>query len=266
MKAISKFLFALKMTLWGTYSVWRRHAKVYQRSFLFNCIPPLFEPIIYLVAFGFGLSPLIREVSYLGNNIPYLNFIAPAMIGIGLLFQSFFEGAYGSFVRLAYVKTWQTMLTAPLNFTEVFMGEWFWAATKGMIVGTLTGIAAIALGLYTPLNLLISLPIMLLSSLLFAALGVVTASLVNQVDQVNIPIFLVIVPMTTFCGTYFPRDNLPFFLRPIANTLPLAAIVDLLRWPLGLPSYWWIGLLWIIVLLILVSSLAARLIYPKVIR
>ena len=46
------------------------------------------------------------------------------MIAVGVLFQSFFEGAYGSFIRLNFQKTWQALLTAPLSFTDVFLGDW----------------------------------------------------------------------------------------------------------------------------------------------
>ncbi|WP_316432979.1 MAG: ABC transporter permease [Leptolyngbya sp. IPPAS B-1204] len=253
-------------SLWGVYSVWRRHAKVYQRMWLANCLLPLTEPIVYLTAFGFGLTPLIGDVTYLGNTVPYPKFIAPAMIAIGLLFQSFFEGAYGTFIRLEYQKTWQGLLTAPLSFAEVFMGDWLWAATKGMIVGGLTAIVTVIWGLYSGWDLLNSLPLMILGSLLFGAMGLLTAACVRQVEQVNIPIFLLIVPMFTISGTYFPRDTLPKPLNAIATAFPLASLIDLLRWPLGLPTYWQWQLLWLVVVTLTFASLAARLIYPKLIR
>lgn len=254
------------VTLWGIYSVWHRHAKVYQRTWLVNCLPPLSEPIIYLVAFGYGLTPLVGEVNYGGQTVSYLRFIAPAMMAIGVLFQSFFEGAYASFLRLNFQKTWQALLTAPLSFAEVFLGDWFWAATKGMIAGTLTGVVAVVWGLYSPWNLLLSLPIMLLGSLLFGGMGLLTTGCVRQIDQVNIPIFTLIVPMFTLCGTYFPRSTLPPFLNAVASVLPLASLTDLLRWNLGLPPLWWLELLWLVLLMVGVVTLAAKRIYPQLIK
>lgn len=253
-------------TPWGVYSVWHRHAKVYQRTWLVNCLPPVSEPIMYLVAFGFGLSPLVGDITYAGQQVSYLRFIAPAMIAIGVLFQSFFEGAYSSFIRLNFQKTWQALLTAPLSFTEVFLGDWLWAATKGIIAGGLTGLVAILWGLYSPLNLLLSLPLMLLGSLLFGAMGLLTAGSVRQIDQVNIPIFLLIIPMFTLCGTYFPRETLPSVLRAIATILPLSSLIDLLRWNLGLQPYWWLQLIWLISLMLIFLTLAIRKIYPKLVK
>lgn len=254
------------LSAWGVYSVWHRHAKVYQRTWLVNCLPPLSEPIIYLVAFGYGLTPLVGDVMYAGQTVPYLHFIAPAMMAIGVLFQSFFEGAYASFIRLNFQKTWQALLTAPLSFGDVFLGDWLWAATKGTIAGSLTGLIAVIWGLYPLGNYLLSLPILVLGSLVFGAMGLLTAGSVRQIDQVNIPIFLLIVPMFTLCGTYFPRDTLPPVLRTIAAILPLSSLTDLLRWNLGLPPFWWLELLWLLSLLVVFATLAVRKIYPQLVK
>jgi lipooligosaccharide transport system permease protein len=239
---------------------------VYRRTWLVNCLPPISEPIVYLVAFGFGLTPLVGNVTYAGQEVTYLQFIAPAMIAIGVLFQSFFEGAYSSFIRLNFQKTWQALLTSPLSFWDVFLGDWLWAATKGMITGTMTGLVALVWGLYSLGNLVLSLPIMLLGSLVFAAMGLLTAGTVRQIDQINIPIFLLIIPMFTLCGTYFPRETLPTGLRWLATVLPLASLADLLRWNLALSSWWWLQVLWLLALMVLFVTLAIRQIYPKLVR
>ena len=256
----------ISVTAWGVYSVWHRHAKVYQKTWLVNSLPPLSEPLIYLIAFGYGLTPLIGSVTYQGQTISYLQFIAPGMIAVGVLFQSFFEGSFGSFIRLSYQKTWQALLTAPLSFTEVFLGDWLWATTKGSIAGILTGLVAMSLGLYSGWHLLVSLPLIVLGSMLFGALGLVTAGTVRTVDQINVPIFLFVIPMFTLCGTYFPRDTLPPVLGYIANILPLAVLVDLLRWSLGLPQFWYLQIVWLLLWLSVFAVLAWRQIYPQLIQ
>lgn len=257
---------SISVTPWGVYSVWHRHARVYQKTWLVNSLPPLSEPLIYLVAFGYGLTPLVGDVSYQGETISYLRFIAPGMIAVGVLFQSFFEGAFGSFLRLSFQKTWQALLTAPLSFTEVFLGDWLWATTKGAAAGCLTGIIAVFWGLYSGWNLLLSLPLIILGSMLFGAMGLLTAGTVRTIDQINVPMFLLVVPMFTLCGTYFPRETLPTVLGYVANTLPLAAVVDLLRWPLGLSNFWFLELIWLLLLTSVFSVLAWRQIYPQLFR
>ncbi|MFB8787997.1 MAG: ABC transporter permease [Potamolinea sp.] len=256
----------ISVTPWGVYSVWHRHAKVYQKTWLVNSLPPLSEPLIYLVAFGYGLTPLVGNVSYNGQTITYLQFLAPGMMAVGVLFQSFFEASFGSFIRLSFQKTWQALLTAPLSFTEVFLGDWLWAATKGTMAGTLTGIVAVIWGLYSLSSLLISFPLIVLGSLIFAAIGLFVAGTVRTIDQINVPIFLFVVPMFTLCGTYFPRTTLPSVLGSVANFFPLASIVDLLRWPLGLPHFWYLQLLWLLLWLSVFAVLAWRQIYPQLFR
>ncbi|MBD1918746.1 MULTISPECIES: ABC transporter permease [Cyanophyceae] len=250
-------------TPWGVYSVWWRHFQVYRSTWLVSCLPPISEPIVYLLAFGYGLSPLIGDVEYLGQVIPYAQFLAPGMIAIGVLFQSFFEGAYSSFIRLNFQKTWQALLTAPLSYTDVFLGDWFWAATKGTIAGTLTGLVAVLANLYDLSSLVLSLPLIVLGSLLFGAFGLLVTGSVSKVDQVNVPIFLVVIPMFTLCGTYFPRNTLPPLLAKFASLLPLASLVDLLRWPLGLPPWWPLLLLWLVGWMVVMARLAALRIYPR---
>ncbi len=257
---------AISVTVWGVYSVWRRHAKVYQKTWFVNSLLPLLEPLIYLLGFGYGLTPLVGEVSYQGQVVGYLTFLAPGMMAAGILFQAFFEGAFGSFIRLSFQKTWAALLTAPLTFTEIFLGDLFWAATKGAIAGIITGLVAIILGLYSGWQLLLSLPVVFLGSLLFASVGLFSAGMFRTVDQINIPIFLFIVPMFTLCGTYFPRSTLPPILETTASILPLAALVDLLRWPLGLPEGWPLALLWLLLWTALFSVLAWRRIYPKLLH
>lgn len=254
------------VTAWGLYSVWQRHARIYRKTWLVNFLPPITEPIVYLITFGYGLTPLVKEISYAGQPVNYLEFIAPGMIAIGVLSQSFFEGAYGSFVRLNFQKTWQALLTAPLSFTEVFLGDWLWAATRGVIAGIITGLVSVIWGLYSGWELLLSLPLIGLGSLMFGAMGLLTAGVIRTIDQINVPVFLLVIPMYTLCGTYFPRDILPDWLSYIARVLPLTALADLLRWNLGLSNLWFLEVLWMLVCTTVFAVLAWRQIYPQLFR
>lgn len=251
------------ITVWGVYTIWHRYALVYRRTWLTNCFAPLCEPITYLLSFGYGLAPLIGQLSYHGKLVSYQEFIAPAMIAVGVLFQSFFEGAYGGFVRFYYHKTWQALLTTPLSFNEIFVAEWLWAGTKGMIAGILTGLVAVVWGIYPLSALFFSLPLIFLGSLVFGGLGLATATLSQSIDQINIPVFLVVVPMFSLCGTYFPRDRLPPLMGRVVDVLPLSAFVDLMRWPLGLPPLWPLAVTWLFFWIAVCGRLSWKRMYRK---
>lgn len=233
--------------LWGVSAVWRRHALIFRRTWMINLIPPMSEPIFYLLSFGFGLAPMIGTFVVNGVELSYLKFIAPGMVAVGICFQAFFEGAYGSFVRLRFQKTWHGLLTGPLSFGEIYFGDLLWAATRGMIAGMVTALVTLIMGLVTVPALLFMLPVILLGSLTFAALGIMVSGAIKTIDHINIPVFLFIVPMFTFSGTFFPRENLPPAFANFAGYLPLANLVDLLRMPI-IPTRGWV---WDIVVLAL---------------
>lgn len=247
---------------WGIYSVWRRHLEIYKRTWLTNFLPPVTEPILYLVSFGLGLSPMIGQFKVGGRPVGYMEFIAPAMIAMGVCFQAFFEGAYSTFIRLKYQRTWHALLTAPLGFFEIFSGDLLFAATRGAIGGIVTGLVTVALLQVSPMGLLMVIPWILLGSILFGALGVLMAGLVKTIDQLNVPVFLFIMPMFTLSGTFFPRENLPHWLAVIAGWLPLAQLVDLIRWPLARPEAW----LWDVAGLVVWAAVAVILAYRQIYR
>jgi lipooligosaccharide transport system permease protein len=148
----------------------------------------------------------------------------------------------------------------------VFLGEWLWASTRGLIVGLIAALFTVIYGLYTWQQVLISLPLLCLGSLIFAAFGMIVGGVVKHIDQVSIFHLLIIVPMFNISGTYFPRNALPDVVRWVAEVLPLASLLDLLRWPLGLPAHWLYSLLWLLALAVTLPVIAARIIYPQLVR
>ncbi len=251
------------MNLWAIYAIWRRHLTVYQATWISNFLPPLTEPIFYLFGFGLGLSPIVGKINYFGTAVPYLNFIAPGMVAVAVLFQSFFEAAYGGFVRLHFQKTWQAMLTAPINFIDLFFGELFWASTKGIVAGTITSLVIIAAGFAQWADFLLFLPLILLGSLLFAGMGLLTVGLITKIDHINLPIFLFIIPMSVMAGTYYPRSNLPDNIERIVSYLPLSILVDLFRSNLAQNGVWILSVGILLAWLLVVVSAAYKTNYRK---
>jgi len=250
----------------GIYSVWRRHALVYRRTWLVNFLPPITEPLLYLLSFGFGIGPMVGEFRVQGEPMSYLKFISPGMIAVGVCFQSFFEGAYGSYIRLRFQRTWHALLTAPLGYAEIFLADWIWSATRGSIAGIITGLLVVVLQQMSLWALIQSLPLIVLGSFLFAGVGMAVAGKVKTVDQINVPVFLFIVPMFTLCGTFFPRENLPVWLASFAAALPMSQLVDLLRMNIGLRTNWPLELAALLAWTLVAVYLAQRFIRPQVFK
>jgi lipooligosaccharide transport system permease protein len=202
---------------------------VYQKIWKISFIPPLFEPLFYLLAFGLGLGTLVGKLYYQGAQVSYLAFIAPALIAVNIMNNSFFENTYASFVRMYHQKTFDAMLATPLSIDEIITGEIIWGATKS-VIGTVIMLAVISLfGLiHYPSGLLI-IPLAFLGGIAFGALGMYFTGITPTIDMFNLPIFLFVTPMFLFSGTFFPIENLPAWAQTIAVLLPLTHLVNLVR-------------------------------------
>ncbi len=214
---------------WRFIRVWNRNLVVYRKIWLVNFLVPLFEPLLYLAAFGVGLSALIGKVSYNGTELSYIEFIAPALLAITIMYNAFFENSYASFVRMYYQKTFDAMMATPLSLEDIITGEIVWGATKSVIAAAIM-LAVISLfGLvHFPDGLLI-LPISFLGGLVFGTVGMVFTGLVPSIDMFNLPIFLFVTPMFLFSGTFFPISTLPGWAQSLSKVLPLTHLVNLCR-------------------------------------
>jgi len=211
------------------WRVWQRNFTVYQKIWKISFVPPLFEPLFYLLAFGLGLGALVGNLTYQGAPVSYLSFIAPALIAVNIMNNSFFENTYASFVRMYHQKTFDAMLATPLSIEEIITGEIIWGATKS-VIGTVIMLAVISLfGLiHYPSGLLI-IPLAFLGGIAFGALGMYFTGITPTIDMFNLPIFLFITPMFLFSGTFFPIENLPAWAQTVALFLPLTHLVKLVR-------------------------------------
>lgn len=209
--------------------VWQRNLTVYRESWKINFLPPLLEPLFYLLAFGIGFAGLIGNIRYGATDVTYLSFIAPALIAINIMNNAFFENTYASFVRMYYQKTFEAMMATPLTVEEIITGEIVWGATKSVIGAGIMLVVISFFGLVSyPAGLLI-LPVAFLGGIAFGSIGMFFTGLVKTIDIFNLPIFLFITPMFLFSGTFFPVASLPGWAQQLALILPLTHLVNVVR-------------------------------------
>jgi len=208
------------------WRVWRRNLEVFMKTYRVNFFPPLLEPIFYLVGLGFGLGGFVQPQ----EGLPYIAFIAPALVAISMMFSSFFECTYASFVRMYYQKTFGAIIATPVSLEEVIAGELLWGATKSLINSTIVLGVVFAFGLVSsPLFLLIP-PLAFLVGLLFSAMAMCFTAITPNIDSFNYPSFLFITPMFILSGTFFSTHNLPEAVQIVSKLfLPLYHVVALTR-------------------------------------
>jgi lipooligosaccharide transport system permease protein len=218
--------FKLPELTYRVWKVWMRDWDVFKKTWKVNFFPPLLEPIFYLVALGFGLGQFVQSI----EGMSYIQFIAPALIAISIMYSSFFECTYGSFVRMYYQKTFDAIISTPISIEEVIAGEMLWGATRSLISSSIVLGVVAAFGLIaSPLALFIPL-LAFFCGLMFSALAMCFTSLAPNIDFFNYPGFLFITPMFLLSGTFFPLSQLPTAMQTFAKAvLPLTHTVDLSR-------------------------------------
>ncbi len=251
-----------------SFRVWQRDLDVYLTNWKTEFLPPLSEPILYVFAFGFGLGSLIHSVRYEGRELTYLRFMAPGIVAVAIMFWSYFETTYSSFVRMYYQRTFDAILATPLLVEDVILGELLWGATKAVIASTIMLGVLSLLGLVSwPAGLWV-IPLSVVAGVMFSALGLVITSVTKNISSFNLPMFLMVMPMFMFSGTFFPVSILPRWAFAIAWCLPLTHVSYLVRaavlgWPRG-PLIW--SVLYILALAAALSALALKLMKRRLIQ
>ena len=242
----------------GSYKVWFRNALVFRKNIRVNLIPPFIEPLLYLGAIGYGIGTYITDV----EGLPYVRFIAPAILAASVMNASFFECAYGSYVRMYYQKTFDAILATPVTLKEVILGEILWGATRGVISAVSISIILLILGIANPIGTLLAIPLSFLAGILFSGIALCFSAVSPSIDTISYPATLFIAPMFVFSGTFFPLNILPEFIQVIALVfLPLTHVVSLCRYLMeGVPDpLWLLNITWILAGMIIFSYLAIRL-------
>ncbi|MDD3621443.1 MAG: ABC transporter permease [Methanofollis sp.] len=226
------------------WAVWQRNLDVFSKTWQVNLIPPAIEPVLYLLALGFGVGAFITDI----EGVPYIRFIAPALFAVSVMNASFFECTYGSYVRMYYQKTFDAIVATPVTIEEVIAGEILWGATRSLISAGIILPVLVLFGVVDLPGSLLLVPFAFAAGLLFASIGMCFTAVIPNIESINYPAFLFITPMFLFSGTFFPLDLLPPPLQAAAlAVLPLAHVVNVAR-ALTLSTGWGfllLGLLWI---------------------
>jgi len=211
------------------WAVWRRNLLVYRRIMVVNFLPPLLEPLFYLLAFGLGFSGLVTDVVWHGQSMRFIQFFAPALVATTAMWQAFMETTFSSFVRMFYQKTYDAMLATPLSVDEIIVAEIVWGATRSLIAATIMLCVITVMGYVPSPQAVLVLPVVFLGGLAFGAIGTAITSVIPTIDMYNLPMFLFITPMFLFSGTFFPVDALPGWASDCAMAMPLYHLAELTR-------------------------------------
>jgi ABC-2 type transport system permease protein len=206
------------------YILWLRELKKYTRSRA-QIVASLAQPLLYLLVLGFGLGPVFQQA----GNGSYLQFMAPGVIGMSVLFTSVFSGIALLFDRqFGFLKE---TLVAPVPRIRIMIGRTLGGATVATLQGTLIFVACVIVG-FRPASLAkvpLGFLFMALIAIVFAAFGTAIGSGLQDMQGFQLIMNFLVLPIFFLSGALYPLRNLPTVLAAITRVDPLSYGVDGLR-------------------------------------
>ena len=241
-------------------AVYRRNLLVWRKLAPASLVGNVAEPLITLLAFGYGLGAFLGEV----DGVRYIVFLAAGAICMSTTMAASFESLYSAFSRMQVQRTWDSLMNAPVALDDILIAEWLWAASKASLSGVAIVLVAVALGVSREPTLIAVLPLVVLTGLCFAAIGLVINALARGYDFFTFYFTLALTPMVFISGVYYPTTALPPWLEAAALALPLASAVSLVRplvigeWPVSVVPQLAILCAWTLSALMLARWLTRR--------
>lgn len=206
------------------YVLWLRELRRYIRSRA-QIAASLGQPLLYLVALGFGLGPVFQKA----GQGSYVQFVAPGIISMAVLFSSVFSGMGLLWDRqFGFLKE---TLVAPVPRLHIMLGKTLGSATVAVIQGLLVATVCFIAG-FRAVNfkvLPLALLFMVLIACLFSALGTAIGSVLQNIQGFQLIMNFLVMPIFFLSGALYPLNNLPKALSAVTSLDPLAYGVDGLR-------------------------------------
>ncbi len=211
------------------WPVWQRNLLVWKKLAIPSLVGNIAEPLMWLLAFGYGLGALVGQVDLGGQKVPYIVFLASGSICMSAMNAATFEALYSAFSRMHVQKTWDGILNAPVLLDDVVLAEMLWAAFKAVFTVTAILGVMLALGISHSPKLLLVLPVLVLVGITFSCLALVFNALAKGYDFFTYYFTLGLTPMMFLSGVFFPRTQLPPVVQGLSDWLPLTHAVELVR-------------------------------------
>lgn len=198
--------------------VWRRMAAA-------SAIGYVGEPLLSLIALGFGLGQIVHEL----DGMSYAEFIAPGLVVSTVMYTATFEGTFGAYTRMVTQGTYDAILATPVGIAEIVAGEVVFGAIKSCFGATIVLLVATAFGL-VPSWTAVAIPLVaFFAGLLFSAMAIAVTSLSRSYEVFNYYFTLAIAPMYFFSGVFFPLGKMPIWVQRASLVMPMTHVVDVSR-------------------------------------
>jgi lipooligosaccharide transport system permease protein len=248
---------------WLAFRVWQRNRDVFMNIWKSEAIWPFVEPLLTLIALGFGLGKFID----LEGEQSYIEFIGPGLLAVYAMWMASAEACWGAYFRMDQ-KTFDAIISTPASIDDVTSGEVMWAATRALISVVCIFIVVTVFGAIDSVSALLILPLAFLPGLMFGSIALCYAAIARSVSSLNYFFAVYITPQFWLAGVFFPLDQMPKWVQVAAWFTPAFHVVELYR-ALAAGSLDWTNLAniaWIIAVTAVFYTLALSLMRKRLVK
>lgn len=221
---------AATSTMSGAVHVLEHQLFAFRRTWRGGVFSTFLAPVLFLTAMGLGLGTFVDEANSAAlEGVAYLAFLAPGLLASQAMQVAAGEAMYPIMSALTWNRTFQSMTSAPLSVPDVVLGLTCWFIIRLALVCAVFVAVSVVFGAMALGPGIVTIPVAVLTGLAFA-LPIAAFTATQRTDQ-TFPVInrFVIIPLFIFSGTFFPIDQLPALLQPIAWLTPLWNGVSLTR-------------------------------------
>jgi lipooligosaccharide transport system permease protein len=215
-------------TLRASWFGFEKHWTWYRRNWRATVVTSFLTPVLFLLALGIGFGSQVQSTALIGG-VPYLQYIAPALVVVTALQGATFESTYAIMSAFLWQKTYVGMVATPITPAQVLYGQVSWIGAQLFARSAVFVVIAALLGAAAGPGLLLSVPLGTLAGLAFACPLIAYSARLDKPDSFTTIFRFVLMPMMLFTGAYFPVSQLPDWLLPLVWLTPSWHGIELAR-------------------------------------
>lgn len=213
----------------GSRAVFEHWMAKYRRVWVGTAISSFLAPLLYLAGMGFGLGMLVDSGAGGVDGLPYVVFVAPGVLAATAMQVAVGETSFSVLGSIKWDRLYHGMLATPLRPRDLVTGQLGYVLVRIVLSVTAFLLVATLLGTVSSWWALAAVPVAALGGLAFGACSFAYSATLDRDWGLTMMLRFVVTPMTLFAGTFFPVEQLPVWLRPVAWLTPLWHAVDACR-------------------------------------
>lgn len=202
-----------------------KNLHIYLQRWFLNSFEILIQPLLYFLAFGFGLEKWVSKI----DNLLYHEYVFFGVIAATAMSTALYESSQSVFERYLTGKSFLLIRTCPVRFEEALFGEWLWSVFRSVLACSLMLLVGASIDVVYAVDFMPILFTCFWLAVVFSSVGMWVASRVDSFAKCFQYSSMIVIPILLFSGVFFPTERLPDWLRFIMDILPLSLGVEWIR-------------------------------------